>query len=198
MGFNKTLKREFKGTTIDYGIIDGNSTIVFIKAGLNGSMLGYQNKYLTIANNINQTFGYTVIVASNPSTPYNAVEDAMELIKEYASEHKFKDVQIYHMGFSNGAYMGASYGYLYPEIKRMLLINPPLMWNYHQIKEGCNKFKGEKMVFVIGEHDQSKPFLSILDLIDNPSKEVIIYPKATHQFVGMLKEFIELPIKYLC
>ena len=34
---------------IDYGIVKGNETIVFIKAGQDGSMYGYQNKYLKIA-----------------------------------------------------------------------------------------------------------------------------------------------------
>ena len=41
------------GFSIDYGIIEGNNNILFIKVGQNGSIYGYDNKYLKIANNIN-------------------------------------------------------------------------------------------------------------------------------------------------
>lgn len=39
---------------------------------------------------------------------------------------------IYYMGMSNGAVLVARYGHMHPEIKRMLLINGPLMINWPQ------------------------------------------------------------------
>lgn len=32
--------------TIDYGIIEGNNTILLIKVGQNGNIYGFENKYL--------------------------------------------------------------------------------------------------------------------------------------------------------
>ena len=51
---------------IRYGIIYGKNTIVFIKGGQDCSLYGYQNKYLKMAHNIHDKYGYTVIVSSNP------------------------------------------------------------------------------------------------------------------------------------
>jgi hypothetical protein len=42
--FDKTVVLSQAGKEIEYGIIDGNTTIVFIKASLEGSCHGYENK----------------------------------------------------------------------------------------------------------------------------------------------------------
>ena len=65
--FDKEIKKEFKDIAIiEYGIVEGNNTIVFIKAGQNGSLYGYQNKYVRMANNLNKKYGCSVICSSNP------------------------------------------------------------------------------------------------------------------------------------
>lgn len=99
---------------IDYGIKKGNETIVFIKAGQDGSMYGYQNKYLKIANDINKKYGYTVICSSNPFDGNNPLDNAMKVIEDYCNEEKIKNYKIYYMGHSNGALIGAWFGIKYP------------------------------------------------------------------------------------
>ena len=42
--FDKTVSVSQNGKEIEYGIIDGNTTIVFIKASLEGSCHGYENE----------------------------------------------------------------------------------------------------------------------------------------------------------
>ena len=111
---------------IDYGIIKGNEIIVFIKAGQDGTMYGYQNKYLKIANSINKKYGYTVICSSNPFDGTNPLDNAMKVIKDYCNEQQIEKYKIYYMGHSNGALIGAWFGINYPEIKRMLLVNGPI------------------------------------------------------------------------
>ena len=65
--FDKEIKKEFKDIAIiEYGIVEGNNTIVFIKAGQNGSLYGYQNKYIRMAKNVNKKYGCSVICSSNP------------------------------------------------------------------------------------------------------------------------------------
>ena len=46
--FDEIIELPFNGETIQYGIVNGSNTIVFIKVGANGSMYGYENKYLQI------------------------------------------------------------------------------------------------------------------------------------------------------
>lgn len=66
-GFNEINIVKQRNDEIEYGIIHGNNTIVFIKVGLKGSIYGYKNKYLRIAKKLNKEHGCTVIVASNPN-----------------------------------------------------------------------------------------------------------------------------------
>lgn len=83
--FDKEIKKEFKDIAIiEYGIVEGNNTIVFIKAGQNGSLYGYQNKYVRMANNLNKKYGCSVICSSNPFDGENPLDNAMEVIEEYA------------------------------------------------------------------------------------------------------------------
>ena len=55
--FDKTVTLSQNGKEIEYGIIDGNNTIVFIKAGLEGSCYGYENKYVRIGRVLNKKHG---------------------------------------------------------------------------------------------------------------------------------------------
>ena len=89
--FSKTINNE----EVNYGIIEGNNTVLFIKAGQDGSMYGYQNKYLTIANNINKNYGYTVICSSNPLRKSNPLEQAIKVIEDYCQKREFEDYKIY-------------------------------------------------------------------------------------------------------
>ena len=67
MKYDTIQKKLYKDVAyIEYGIVNGNNTIVFIKVGQDGSIFGYQNKYLDIAFELNRKHGYTVIVSSNP------------------------------------------------------------------------------------------------------------------------------------
>lgn len=53
--FDKEIHSKFEDIAIiDYGIVEGNNIIVFIKAGQNGSLYGYQNKYIKMAKRLNQ------------------------------------------------------------------------------------------------------------------------------------------------
>ena len=85
MIFSKTIDNE----EVIYGIIEAKNTVLFIKAGQDGSMYGYQNKYLTIANNINKNYGYTVICSSNPLRKSNPIEQAIKVIEDYCTQKEF-------------------------------------------------------------------------------------------------------------
>ena len=179
--FDKEIKKEFKDIAIiEYGIVEGNNTIVFIKAGQNGSLYGYQNKYVRMANNLNKKYGCSVICSSNPFDGENPLDNAMEVIEEYAK--KFDDYKIYYLGYSNGALIGAWYGINYPKIKRMALVNGPLMYCFHKTKEGALSFKGESINFIYGEYDQSIEYTVLLKEIENEKIKVFIEKGQDHHF----------------
>ena len=138
--FDKEIQSRFKDVAIiDYGIVEGNNIVVFIKAGQNGSLYGYQNKYIKMARRLKEKYGCSVICSSNPFDGNNPLDNAMEVI--------------YHLGYSNGALIGAWFGTKYPKMERMALVNGPLMFNYHKTKEGALSFKGESIYFIYGDHD---------------------------------------------
>lgn len=198
MNFDIILHKEFYDTSIiDYGIVKGNETIIFIKAGQGGSIYGYNNKYLSIAKKVNSKYGYTVICSSNPFDGRNPLDNAMEVIEDYCNQNNISDYKIYYMGHSNGGIIGAWYGVNYSKIKRMLLINTPLMYNLHKTKEGIRKFSGESLVMVYGELDQSYKYIELLNTFKSSKFKLEIIKGEDHYFSKNDYYFKELPEKYL-
>lgn len=126
-------------TEITYGITYGNNTIVFIKAGMKGSIYGYQNKYLKISKTLNKKHGCTVIVSSNPNGLEDNFESEMKSLKTYANYHKLENYQVYYMGHSLGATLGIIHSFKYPEIKKLVCINGPLNINPVKLIDGIKK-----------------------------------------------------------
>ncbi len=180
--YDEEFTRTFNNTKIDYGIIKGNNIILFIKSGQNGSMYGYRNKYYNIAKKINSKFKCSVICSSNPfDGKNNPLEDAIKVIEEYCKENNFKDYEVYYVGNSNGGFIGARWGYLYPCIKRMLLINTPLMINLYYTKNGIKNFNGEKVYFMYGTKDLSCQFVPLLNNIGD-NVEYYFFKGQDHYF----------------
>lgn len=194
--FDKEIHSKFEDIAIiDYGIVEGNNIIVFIKAGQNGSLYGYQNKYIKMAKRLNQKYGCSVICSSNPFDGNNPLDNAMKIIEDYAK--KFDDYKIYYLGYSNGALIGAWFGIKYPKIKRMVLVNGLLMYNLHKTKEGALSFKGESINFIYGEYDQSIGYVELLKSIENDKIKVFIEEGQDHHFSKSEEDFQKIPEKYL-
>ncbi len=189
--------RTFNNAIIDYGIIKGNNTMVLIKAGLDGSMYGYNNKYLRMAESINNNYGYTIICSSNPSCTEDPLQDAMEMINDYCKKENYSEYTIYYMGYSNGGLHGAWYGYKYPLIRRMILVNAPLMFNWHKTKDGIKQYSGEKLTLIYGSQDQSIGFVDLLKPLLNDKVKLEIIDGENHLFSNGKYDFIKLPEDYL-
>ena len=190
--FDQIIQRPFDNKTIEYGIIKGNNIVVFIKVGLDGSIYGYKNKYLQIATTLHNKYGVSVVVASNPFSFENPLDQAMEVINEYIP----KVEEIYYMGHSLGALIGGCYAYKYPKIKRLLMVNSLLHVNFHKLKNGLDNFQGES-VLISGEKDQSHVYIRMMDKIQNPNFKYIVIPNADHNFSASVEVFITLPERYL-
>ena len=186
---------EFDNSGINYGIVNGNNTIVFIKPGQDGSLYGYNNKYIKMAKRLNTKYGCSVICSSNPFDGNNPLDNAFEVIDKYAS--KFDDYVVYYLGYSVGALIGAWFGVKYPQIKRMALVNGPLMYNLHKTKEGVLSFTGEFINFIDGELDQSIGYIELIKRIENDKIKLFVEEGQDHHFTKSEEAFLKIPEKYL-
>ena len=187
------MKKDFDRTVFDkkYGIVFGGNVLVYIKTGNGGNIYGYENKYLKIANKIYDELGYAVLVASNPvEEKCNLQREIGNVFDAFGIYNTFAD--IIYIGFSDGANIGAQQGYLIPEIKRMLLINGPLMINFHKTKRGILAFKNEKIEMIYGEQDRSYNYVGLLNFIDSKLLEVNTLEGIDHNFTNALLDFEQL------
>lgn len=194
--FDKIVKSNLEDiTVIEYGIIEGNNTIVFIKSGQNGSIYGYNNKYIKMAKRLNKKYKCTVICSSNPFDGNNPLDNAFTVIEKYTS--KFEDYKVYYLGFSNGALIGAYFGINYPKIKRMLLVNMPLIYDINLIKNNLNNFNNEKVTIVYGSLDYSINLLENINNIKSNRLDIKVILNEDHYFSKDEEDFYSLPEKYL-
>ena len=198
--FDRTLQSRFSGEIVtDYGIMDGNSTILLVKAGNGGSHRGYEDKYLRLADHINRAHGWSVLCASNPQNGDKTLEGAMQIVREYAAGRGFEKFQVYYMGFSDGALIGARCGADHPEIRRMVLVNGPLMMNWHRTKAGILRFFGESATFVYGSLDPSYRYAELIRVLEkkNPRIHLEIADGQDHYFSKNGFDLAELAERYL-
>ena len=194
--FDKIVKSNLEDiTVIEYGIIEGNNTIVFIKSGQNGSIYGYNNKYIKMAKRLNKKYKCTVICSSNPFDGNNPLDNAFTVIEKYTS--KFEDYKVYYLGFSNGALIGAYFGINYPKIKRMLLVNMPLIYDINLIKNNLNNFNNEKVTIVYGLLDYSINLLENIKDIKSNRVDIKVILNEDHYFSKDEEDFYSLPENYL-
>ena len=170
------------GCKIDYGFVFGRDRqkIFLIKTGQDGSIYGYQNKYLKLAYELRDLYGFSVVCASTPSTEINQMALFAEMVR---SEFEIIDTtKIYFMGMSKGASIGCLGHASFPQISRFLLINPPLIINTTKICRCSQNFAGEMMTFVFGSLDPSAHLAGLLKLHERENVCVAIIPGQDHYF----------------
>lgn len=194
--FDEIKTETQKSSQIEYGIVHGNNTIVFVKVGLSGTIFGYKNKYLKIARDLNKKHNATVIVSSNPTELGYETDFAkeMQFVKNYADFRGFSNFQIYFMGHSNGATLGILNAYKFPQIKKLLCINGPLNLMPSLITPGFEQFSGEKMNLVYGSKDPTFNMANLFKKDFQSEKIDFITVKGTdHYFSNCLDLFVNLP-----
>lgn len=193
--FDAVITKETDGVNVDYAFVAGNSTCVFIKVGLDGSAYGYENKYLTLADKLNGLYGYSVVVSSNPAGSGKVIEEGYNIVLSYMDSLGYSKPQLYYMGFSNGAYRGFVEAADLP-FEKYLLINSPLMINYHKISKGLKTIGNRKALIVYSEKDPSIKYSQMLTPMLGENAKLEIALGADHQFVGMLDDFLDIPVQF--
>lgn len=155
-------------------------------------MYGRDNKYLRIAKRINEQYGYSVVVSANP-VEYDC---NLELEVNYISDELGAYDEMYFIDISNGAIIGARQGFGINGIQKMLLINGPLMINYHKTIKGIKAFGVKPIDVVYGENDPSAMYTVWLENEKISNCDVRIIPGADHNFSGMEDVFEDIIVRW--
>ena len=177
---------------VDYGFVFGGDRqkILLIKAGQGGSIYGYRDKYLKLACEMRDLYGFSVICASTPSSDIIQMIQFAEVVKSEFEINKL--IQIYFMGISIGASIGCLGQPLFPEISRFLLVNPPLMINTPLICRSAKAFDGDMLTFVFGSLDPSARLAGLLKLHERENMRVVIVLGQDHHFSRNGFQLLEL------
>ena len=125
---NRDFTHVITNENVSVGYLSGSSKVLFIKTGQGGTIYGDGNKYLDLANRINEKYGCSVFVSATISDSREAYERDMQLLEQCSGTTEY---EIYYLGVSKGGLIGLWQAADNPKIKKMLTINAPLMINYH-------------------------------------------------------------------
>ena len=193
LSYDKTTSTTVAGEKIHYGILYGNANFVFIKVGADGSIRGYQYKYLKMAHRVHDRLGATVICASNPcDVEYEdqlAADQAM--ISKVATDCDFADYEVYFVGTSDGGYHNLLLAQRVPQTVKLLGINASLK-NEDDLLEKLQAIPHITKCLVYGTKDDAKQFVPALQALECENLEIITVEGADHEFTGMVDEFIAL------
>jgi hypothetical protein len=188
MEFDKVIRKLYNGEIVDYGFIFGNEKIVFIKTGAGGSINGYRNKYLKMAEKIHDRLGATIICSSNHISSLELDRKAIIWCAQKVNNLNF---ELYLLGTSDGAYQCICLAKI-QRTKKLVCINPSFI---------PSKFPRDKLIllsciekiFVFGtEDEEGKEIVSNLQKEYIPNLEIKMVEGADHSFTNMIDEFINL------
>lgn len=184
--------QRYQPCDVEYGFVKGNNKVVCIKAGRGGNHIGYENKYVRIAERLNRCYGCTVIRMSNPIGDTHSTAADARIINGCLAEAQVDDPQLYFLGHSEGGIKGLALAHSGIVFKKMLLVNMPLMINFYKNKEIMASLSQTHIVTVFGENDPSFRYIPFLELNQPANVTVVRVPGADHNFRGMLDVFIAL------
>ena len=174
-----------------YGFVTGGKRVALIKAGLGGDIFGDANKYLQIAHLLRGKYGFGAVVASNPEGARNWEASDLAALSAYAREAGIAHPEYFFFGHSNGGAKGLSLASMGVPFRRMILVNMPLMINFHRTKEYIARIPQTSILAVFGERDPSISYVPFLEgRFEN--LRVLTVSGADHNFKGMADEFVGL------
>ena len=192
LSYDKTSSKTVFGEKISYGIIYGNDKIVFIKVGADGSIRGYQDKYLKMAHRVHDRLGTTVICASNPYIKHGHLEADQTMISKVAADCGFDDFEVYFVGTSDGGYQNLLLAKEIPQTVKILGINPSLS-SVQDFVEKVQALPHVQKIMVYGTRDDAyNECVPVLQALECENLEIITVEGADHEFTDMVDEFIAL------
>ncbi len=181
-----------------------SSVILLTIPGVDGSLDGYEDKYVTIAETAQERFGVAVVRMENPFISSYHWESNARHILEFINDNTkaiagTDDLELRIMAHSAGASIIAQIAWEYPNISRLLLINPAARLGGSKIKQGLKNFKGDKVTILVGSEDPSKD--EAMQFVPEGAEDhmsVIVAEGADHHFADdAFPVFLEAPHTYL-
>ena len=146
---------------VSIGYIPGSTKVLFIKTGQGGSIYGYENKYLDLAQEVNKKYGFSVFVSATIVDTKESFAKDIQVVEETLGTSA---VEIYYLGVSKGGLIGIWHGKDEPKIKKMVSINAPLMINFHgKTLPGIKKFGSSKLTMIYGSLDPSYKYVPFVE-----------------------------------
>ncbi|HMT19620.1 MAG TPA: hypothetical protein PKD20_01165 [Candidatus Saccharibacteria bacterium] len=186
---------------LDIAIHPSNSKIIMLTIpGVDGSVDGFDNKYLHIAETVQEKYGVAVVRISNPFiSSYHwesNIRQAIDYIQMNAQEICGNETfELRIMAHSAGAAVIGRIAHEYAEITRVLLINPALKLKPNDIHDGLAKLSGRQVTVLVGSKDSSSD--DIAEVVDNHT-DLYVVDGADHHFSGdNFQLFLDSPNKYL-
>ena len=168
--------------------------LVLIVPGVDGSVDGYQNKYVTMAERIQKACGATVIRMSNPmNLAHDHMRNLYEVMDHIEANFDTAHLKLDLIGHSLGGYMIGALAYSYDYVDQILMINPAVSLDREDFKSLAER-KIQNNHVLIGSNDPSYKYR------DEFAKyaQVHIVDGADHYFSDKyLDDFIDAPNYYL-
>ena len=176
---------------IEYGIVRGGTEVVLVKTGLGTDRILPDSKYAVMARRLHEGGRRSVIVATNPHDGVSHAESDRAMLERYVSEQGIEDPTVFFFGNSNGCIKGLKLAACGVTFWRMVLVNMPLMINFHRTKEYIARIPQTSILAVFGERDPSISYVPFLEgRFEN--LRVLTVSGADHNFKGMADEFVGL------
>ena len=191
--------------SLDIAIHPADSKVVLLTVpGVDGSVNGFEDKYVKIAESIQEKYGAAIVRMANPFiTSYHwesNIRQSLNYILENTEEiADHKNIEIRIMAHSAGAAIVAQIAWEYPEITRILLINPATKLGIDKIKYGLSEFDGDRITIMFGSEDPTVDDVNeIAKLSEAKNIHTHILEGVDHNFSGeSLEAFITAPALHL-
>lgn len=169
--------------------------VAVLMPGWKGSIDGYQDKYLKIADHIRAHCGASVVRSGNDVVPGQDFEltckarlrGLLNGVQEKARSFcGSSDPEIWLMGISAGASAMAALAADVPRVTKLLLIAPSSDAGYEAVVDGLRRFTGEVWV-TVGANDtvvKDLPETLFEETGTASSREFIVVSDCDHQFRG--------------
>ncbi len=194
------------GVTIDCSLdvaihpVD-SGTIILTIPGVDGSVNGYDDKYIRMIEVFQEKYDAAAVRIANPfitshhweSNPRQALKYIQENIEKITSQSS--NAKIIVVAHSAGAAIIAKIAHEYPEIQTLLLINPAKkLFGSSQMVDALVALESNTIV-AFGSED---PSVDMADDLRNGGVVVHVVEGADHNFSGeYLNRFINLPVEMI-
>lgn len=199
--WQETMNSVTVDCSLDIGIHPADTdTVLLIVPGVDGSVNGYKDKYIRMAEQIQDKHGVAVVRIANPFISSFHWESNPRRILDYIAGNTnaitggSEAPRIKIMAHSAGASIIARIAHEYDNITDILLVNPAEKLGGDAIRSGLKKTNAN-VTAIFGEKD---PSLSFSEALQGDGHPVVVLEGIDHNFSGEhLQTFIDLPERYL-